>query len=94
MPCDVNLQWKNMEVCFDFYCQCNPEYPQHLDGEGLSLQQFTCGAGHDCDDETPPCDPDEHGPFCGKTWHLANQAWAHAGPFDAEHGYHEHCETE
>jgi hypothetical protein len=45
----VNLQWKNIDACYDFYCVCNPEFPQHRDGD--FQQQFTCGAGA-CEDDT------------------------------------------
>lgn len=35
----VNLQWKNTDVCLDFYCECGMQ--GHFDG--YILLDFTCG---------------------------------------------------
>lgn len=58
----VFLQWKGTDVCYDFYCPCSPEEPQHFDG--YFGQRFTCGSTRD-DEAEPP-----EGGFCGKTWEL------------------------
>lgn len=61
----VNLQWKNTDACYDLYCDCNPEWPQHADG--YFQQEYTCGSNIDQDD------PEEAAlTFCGKTWRLPN----------------------
>ncbi|HEX9538202.1 MAG TPA: hypothetical protein VGA04_08525 [Streptosporangiaceae bacterium] len=56
------LQWKGTDACYDFYCSCSPEEPQHFDG--MFGEQFTCGSTADEDSELPD------GGFCGKTWRL------------------------
>lgn len=57
------LQWKNTEACFDFYCPCNPEEPQHFDGH--FGQVFTCGSSEwDAFADGP--EPE----WCGRKWHL------------------------
>jgi hypothetical protein len=35
----INLQWKNTDVCYDAYCTCNAE-PIHR--EGFFEQSFQC----------------------------------------------------
>ena len=59
------LQWKGTKACYDFYCQCNPEEPQHFDGYLGDV--FTCGNPSVVEDDK------EHGDsrtYCGKKWRL------------------------
>ena len=63
--CEINLQWKGTDACYDFYCSCNPEEPQHFDGEFGDL--FTCGnPSVVADDE----EAGESRTYCAKTWRL------------------------
>lgn len=57
------LQWKNTHACFDFYCPCNPEEPQHFDGYFGGT--FTCGSA-DWDEDVDGPEPS----WCGRTWQL------------------------
>lgn len=59
---EVFLQWKGTEACYDLYCSCSPEEPQHWDG--FFGGTFTCGSTADEQSEPP------RGGFCGKTWQL------------------------
>ena len=68
--CEVNIQWKGTDACFDFYCPCgwegNPD-PADQDApdnhrDGYFQQQFQCGG-------------------CGRWWHLSNRAFAAPGKF-------------
>ena len=80
----INLQWKGTDACYDFYCPCNPEEPQHVDG--MFAQWFTCGKpngdvkvydrqGNDITaDSGHDLDPDLT--YCGRTWWLPNRAEA------------------
>ena len=79
--CKVNLQWKGIDACYDFYCPCNPEFPQHKDG--IFAQEFTCGVPQDDDELTPEWRAVK---FCGRTWHLANRAFARPGKFFRDDG--------
>lgn len=64
---EINLQWKNTDACYDFYCPCNPEEPQHWDG--YFGQWFICGS-------EPEEDRDPGLIYCGKTWWLPNRVEA------------------
>ena len=74
---ELFLQWKNIpDVCFDFYCPCNPGEPQHFDGH--TFGRFTCGSAEWDDDDGP--EPD----WCGRQWELP---WKiRAGIKEAERG--------
>jgi hypothetical protein len=56
------LQFKNIDICYDFYCPCNPEDPQHV--HGYFKQEFTCGSSEWDEDDGP--EPT----WCGKKWRL------------------------
>ena len=67
--CKVNLQWKNTDACYDFYCPCGWEGADDPnDGspdshrDGLFKQAFQCGG-------------------CGGWWHLPNKLIARPGKF-------------
>jgi hypothetical protein len=59
----VFLQWKGTDACYDFYCPCNPEEPQHFDG--LLGDMFTCGSEQEDDSAEPPA-----AGWCGRTFQL------------------------
>jgi hypothetical protein len=66
-PAEINLQWKGTDACYDLYCPCNPNDPQHWDG--MFGQWFTCG-------KSDPGEPDDEPPavpWCGKVWWLPNR---------------------
>jgi hypothetical protein len=63
---EVFLQWKGTEACYDFYCPCNPEEPQHFDG--FFGDTFTCGQGLDDYDKAKSLI--EKIVYCGKKWRL------------------------
>ena len=58
---EVFLQWKGTDACYDFYCPCSPDWPQHFDGYFGGT--FACGGEKDDDGSDPPG-------FCGKKWRL------------------------
>lgn len=75
--CEVNLQWKGTDACYDFYCPCggsstkidpasNLDEPTVLEGhghrDGFFMQEFQCDA-------------------CGRWWHLPNRLYARPGKF-------------
>ena len=86
--CEVNLQWKGTDACYDFFCPCggtaDETDPASLSGEplveegcghedGYFKQEFRCAA-------------------CGRWWHLPNKLVAMPGKFfrgDGQYG----CET-
>jgi hypothetical protein len=41
---EINLQYKNTDICYDFYCPCDPDEPQHYDG--IFGGEFTCRRCH------------------------------------------------
>ena len=61
---EISLQWKGTDACYDLYCPCNPDEPQHWDG--LFGQWFTCGS-------EPEDDRDPDLTYCGKIWWLPNR---------------------
>ena len=62
----VNLQWKGIDACYDFYCSCNPHVNQHRDG-GFQ-QWFTCGKAQPEQENWP----DRGVTYCGKSWWIPN----------------------
>jgi hypothetical protein len=90
--CNVNLQWKGTEACFDFYCPCGkstdkgwPEDEErgviqgHGHRDGFFQQEWQCEA-------------------CGRWWHLPNRLFARPGKFFRDDGGYgclddEHCES-
>lgn len=59
---EIFLQWKGTEACYDFYCTCNPDEPQHFDG--MFGGEFTCGSTWSKGDDVPA------EAWCGKRWRL------------------------
>jgi hypothetical protein len=84
--CEVNLQWKGTDACYDFYCPCgwegsdDPSDPDLPDShrDGMFMQEFQCGG-------------------CGRWWHLPNLLIARPGKFSRDDGGSsygcEDCET-
>jgi hypothetical protein len=81
--CEINLQWKGTEACYDFYCPCgwqgsddpaSDEPDNHEDG--FFKQEFQCGG-------------------CGQWWHLPNLIMARPGKFFRDDGSHgcDDCKT-
>lgn len=69
-PAEISLQWKGTEACYDFYCPCSPNEPQHRDG--FFQQWFTCGESQPERDNYPDGDVS----YCGRTWWLPNRVEA------------------
>src|SRR5258708_29254678 len=71
--CEINLQWKGTDACYDFYCPCGWEGADNsFDGpsnheDGLFKQEFQCGG-------------------CGRWWHLPNRMIARPGKFFRDDG--------
>jgi hypothetical protein len=71
--CEVNLQWKGTDACYDFYCPCGWEgaddavYPYAPHWDGYSGVQFQCGG-------------------CGQWWHLPHKLIALPGKFHRDDG--------
>jgi hypothetical protein len=61
---EVFLQWKGTDACYDFYCPCSPDEPQHWDG--YFGGEFTCGKSSPARDESEGREP----AWCGKRWRL------------------------
>ena len=67
--CEVNIQWKGTDACYDFWCPCgwegagdpNDGSPDNHQ-DGYFKQEFQCGG-------------------CGRWWHLSNRAFAAPGKF-------------
>jgi hypothetical protein len=73
---DVFLQWKGTDACYDFYCTCNPDVPQHFDG--MFGGTFRCGGDRE---EGAEPRPDARVTYCGATWRLecTLRAWQMEG---------------
>jgi hypothetical protein len=71
--CEVNLQWKGTNACYDFWCPCGWEGPDDPNDEptnhadGYFKQDFRCGG-------------------CGRWWHLPNRLVARPGKFFRDDG--------
>lgn len=73
--CEVNLQWKGTDACYDFWCPCGWEGPdpadepdaKHNHEDGFFKQEFQCGG-------------------CGRWWHLPNALIAKPGKFIRDDG--------
>lgn len=70
---EINLQWKNTDACYDFWCPCGWEGAEDPNSgepdnhqDGYFKQDFQCGG-------------------CGQWWHLPNRLYARPGKFARDH---------
>ena len=81
--CEVNMQWKNTDACFDFYCPCGGT--STIVDENLgAVEGMTVEDGHGHIDE--PYTQEWQCDACGRWWHLPNRLFAASGKFFRDDG--------